>query len=79
MDAPGLLIAKNASNTGVFLYDLDGAGCGWNIIWRRDWDSNPGTSFPANGFQDRRLRPLGHPSKLDLTRLDNFLTAHVPT
>jgi hypothetical protein len=24
-------------------------------------DSNPGASCPANGFQDRRLRPLGHP------------------
>ena len=33
-----------------------------SLKWRRDWDSNPGASFPANGFQDRRLRPLGHPS-----------------
>ena len=28
---------------------------------REDWDSNPGTGRPVNGFQDRRLRPLGHP------------------
>ena len=28
---------------------------------REDRDSNPGASCPANGFQDRRLRPLGHP------------------
>ena len=34
----------------------------YGSFWRRDWDSNPGASFPANGFQDRRLRPLGHPS-----------------
>ena len=34
----------------------------YGSLWRRDWDSNPGASFPANGFQDRRLRPLGHPS-----------------
>ena len=31
-------------------------------IWRREWDSNPRYSYPYSGFQDRRLRPLGHPS-----------------
>ena len=30
--------------------------------WRRGWDSNPRTSHPVGGFQDRCLRPLGHPS-----------------
>ena len=30
--------------------------------WRREWDSNPRYSHPYSGFQDRRLRPLGHPS-----------------
>ena len=30
--------------------------------WRREWDSNPRYSRPYSGFQDRRLRPLGHPS-----------------
>src|SRR6185369_13363802 len=30
--------------------------------WRRKRDSNPRTSFPVNGFQDRRLKPLGHSS-----------------
>ena len=30
--------------------------------WRREWDSNPRYSCPYSGFQDRRLRPLGHPS-----------------
>ena len=32
------------------------------IYWRREWDSNPRYSHPYSGFQDRRLRPLGHPS-----------------
>ena len=30
--------------------------------WRRKRDSNPRASHPANGFQDRRLQPLGHSS-----------------
>ena len=32
--------------------------------WRRGWDSNPRDPFGPNGFQDRRLQPLGHPSGL---------------
>src|SRR5262249_28019571 len=32
--------------------------------WRRGGDSNPRARFRANGFQDRRLKPLGHPSAL---------------
>src|SRR6185369_14075953 len=28
--------------------------------WRRGRDSNPRTPFEVNGFQDRRLKPLGH-------------------
>ena len=27
------------------------------ILWRRVWDSNPGSSFPLAGFQDRCLKP----------------------
>ena len=30
-------------------------------VWRKGWDSNPRGSSPC-GFQDRCLRPLGHPS-----------------
>ena len=30
--------------------------------WRRVEDSNPCARLRANGFQDRRLRPLGQPS-----------------
>ena len=36
-------------------------------IWRRKRDSNPRTSYPVNGFQDRRLQPLGHSSVFYLT------------
>ena len=43
-------------------------GSGWKqheggaAQWRRGWDSNPRDPFESNGFQDRRLQPLGHPS-----------------
>jgi hypothetical protein len=30
--------------------------------WRKGWDSNPRESCPSGGFQDRCLKPLGHPS-----------------
>ena len=33
--------------------------------WRRERDSNPRARFRANGFQDRRLKPLGHLSVRD--------------
>jgi hypothetical protein len=29
-------------------------------MWRRERDSNPRKPFGFNGFQDRRLKPLGH-------------------
>src|SRR5437879_6915531 len=38
-------------------------------IWRRKRDSNPRASYPANGFQDRRLQPLGHSSASNLANL----------
>lgn len=38
------------------------------VFWRRKRDSNPRASHPANGFQDRRLQPLGHSSDHHLTR-----------
>ncbi len=30
--------------------------------WRMGWDSNPRRACARSGFQDRRLKPLGHPS-----------------
>ena len=32
------------------------------VDWRKGWDSNPRESCPSAGFQDRCLKPLGHPS-----------------
>ncbi len=37
---------------------------------RRKRDSNPRDSFPPNGFQDRRLKPLGHSSAGKSIRLN---------
>ena len=36
--------------------------------WRRGWDSNPRESYPSGGFQDRCLKPLGHPSSTSQCR-----------
>jgi hypothetical protein len=33
------------------------------IYWRKGWDSNPRYPCRHAGFQDRCLKPLGHPSK----------------
>src|SRR5215470_8298714 len=35
------------------------------VVWRTEWDSNPRESCPSAGFQDRCLKPLGHPSGAD--------------
>ena len=32
------------------------------VAWRREWDSNPRWTCAHAGFQDRCLKPLGHPS-----------------
>ena len=32
------------------------------LFWRRERDSNPRLAFAGNGFQDRRFKPLTHPS-----------------
>lgn len=31
-------------------------------MWRKERDLNPRWSYPHNGFQDRRIQPLCHPS-----------------
>lgn len=33
------------------------------MFWRKRWDSNPRYPCGHAGFQDRCLKPLGHPSK----------------
>ena len=35
------------------------------LNWRRGWDSNPRYARAYNGFRDRPVRPLRHPSALD--------------
>ncbi len=49
---------------------------------REGRDSNPGASCPASGFQDRRLRPLGHPPGASLAvrveRPRGGFLAHLP-
>lgn len=37
-------------------------------LWRMGRDSNPRKSCPFSGFQDRRIRPLCHPSETVLNR-----------
>src|ERR1700731_2303417 len=32
----------------------------FNMIWRREWDSNPRYGFPHTRFPSVRLKPLGH-------------------
>lgn len=50
--------------------------------WRRDRDSNPGRGYPRNGFRDRPVQPLRHPSvpcylprKSPLVKQDKRLTS----
>ncbi len=33
------------------------------LKWRMGWDSNPRCFCKHGGFQDRCLKPLGHPSR----------------
>ena len=58
-----------------------------NKLWRRGWDSNPRYGLPHAGFQDRCLKPLGHPSKIFISfcnldfrsaRLVAFATISLP-
>ena len=48
------------------------------LPWRRVRDSNPRTSRPVYGFQDRRLRPLGQPSGQPSTSLKPAVTPCQP-
>jgi site-specific DNA recombinase len=54
--------SASATSDGHFAADEHVSG-----IWRRKRDSNPRASYPANGFQDRRLQPLGHSSNFKTT------------
>ena len=43
-------------------YEEELIGLCWIATWRRDRDSNPGWGHPHNGFRDRPVQPLRHPS-----------------
>src|SRR5689334_14860569 len=43
--------------------------------WRKGWDSNPRYPCRHAGFQDRCLKPLGHPSG---TGFQSLIAADVP-
>lgn len=43
------------------------------------WDSNPRNAFTFGGFQDRYLKPLGHPSAARNPRLDRRAIPLKPT
>src|SRR5580704_1427849 len=38
----------------------------FEVKWRMGWDSNPRCACTHAGFQDRCLKPLGHPSGMRL-------------
>src|SRR5215471_10873695 len=41
--------------------------------WRKGWDSNPRGACTPGGFQDRCLKPLGHPSSSNFQLLSMAL------
>ena len=47
----------------------------WISTWRKGWDSNPRYPCRHAGFQDRCLKPLGHPSG---TGFQSLIAADVP-
>src|SRR5262249_22260739 len=52
--------SPNISEASVTCMDV--GGCRWRVRWRKGWDSNPRCPCRHAGFQDRCLKPLGHPS-----------------
>src|SRR6516164_8178632 len=44
-------------------------------FWRKGWDSNPRGACTPGGFQDRCLKPLGHPSSLATSTTDALALA----
>src|SRR5580765_2164379 len=70
-------LAYERSIAAAFLGFLNGNERGRTVTnkhrWRMGWDSNPREACAPAGFQDRCLKPLGHPSKVLFFRL--FLRA----
>src|SRR3990170_3621722 len=62
MSSGPLAVPYAITSTPIGSLSLMPTGYGrWGQAEREGWDSNPRAGCPANGFQDRRLRPLGHP------------------
>jgi hypothetical protein len=65
----GAATGRNAPQPKIESAELRGdtTGCDASRNERRmGWDSNPRMPFDINGFQDRRLQPLGHPSGIEV-------------
>jgi hypothetical protein len=52
---------QNRGQNGDFLFSK-GTETNPRTEWRRGWDSNPRDPFRPDGFQDRCIQPLCHPS-----------------
>src|SRR4030042_5768106 len=57
---PSLSPLSKGGMRGV--YEEQDLGLTYKDTWRRGRDSNPGWSYPHNGFRDRPVQPLWHPS-----------------
>ena len=53
--------ARKPRSSAVF-WELCREGTKVETRWRREWDSNPRYARAYNGFRDRPVRPLRHPS-----------------
>ena len=56
MGSKSRLLQTRVANGGANAVPTQG------LKWRTGWDSNPRWGCPHGGFQDRCLKPLGHPS-----------------
>src|SRR5262245_45157937 len=53
---------------------FEGGEVVWQSRWRKGWDSNPRGAYTPGGFQDRCLKPIGHPSVATIS----MALAHIP-
>ena len=67
----GNIVGKNRRERGEKKHPV-GLPRDASYSWRMGRDSNPRWSCPHNGFQDRRNRPLCHPSKTFSAGLSNL-------
>ena len=58
---PPQLDCEHLEKEGVRLVEVN-QSLRCEIKWRKERDSNPRNRYRFSGFQDRRIRPLCHPS-----------------